>query len=215
MCCGRRPHPHPMPPSIRGRCRALPAGRGILRCQISRRREMGNRNDISRTMRSRNTPMGCLRAEEKRGAHHERHTEDTGAEMGNGTRRGRPGGRRRARATTKSGLARRNPTKRFVQCFLSSAGRLHRARRGQTRLTTARRPRRFHCGSPAQRPGAHPRHDHAHARAADDNRCRVRRCHRGNRRHDQCEHQFLHGCLVSGYIALVHAWRARRVDSRA
>ena len=68
-----------------------------------------SRNDISRTMRSRNTLMGCLRAEGTRDAHHERHTEDTGAEMGNGTRRGRSGGRRSARLTTKAGVARRNP----------------------------------------------------------------------------------------------------------
>ena len=50
--------------------------------------DAGNsRNDISRTLRSRNAPMECLRAEGTRDAHHERHTEDTGAEMGNGTRR--------------------------------------------------------------------------------------------------------------------------------
>jgi hypothetical protein len=68
-----------------------------------------SRNDISRTMRTRNTPMGCLRAEGKRDAHYARRTEDIGAEMGNGTRRGRCGGRRSARGPTKSGIARRNP----------------------------------------------------------------------------------------------------------
>jgi hypothetical protein len=45
-------------------------------------------HNISRTMRSRNTPMGCLRAEGQHDAHHERHTEDSGAEMADGTRRG-------------------------------------------------------------------------------------------------------------------------------
>ena len=38
----------------------------------------------------------------------------------NGTSWGRSGGRRSARATTKSGVARRNPAKRFVQCGVSS-----------------------------------------------------------------------------------------------
>ena len=62
--------------------------------------------------------MGCLCAEGTRDAHHERHTEDTGAETGNGTKRGRSGGRRSVRAITQSGVARRNPAKRFVQCVL-------------------------------------------------------------------------------------------------
>ena len=46
------------------------------------------RHNISRAMRSRHTPMGCLRTEGTRDAHHERHTEDTGTEMGDWTRRG-------------------------------------------------------------------------------------------------------------------------------
>jgi predicted permease len=61
-----------------------------------------SRNDISRTMRSRNTPMGCLRAEGTRDAHHERHTEGTGAETENRTRRGRPGDRRSQRTSDRS-----------------------------------------------------------------------------------------------------------------
>jgi hypothetical protein len=76
--------------------------------------DAGNsRNDISRTLRSRNAPMECLRAEGTRDAHHERHTEDTGAEMGNGTRRdetGWSGGHRSARVTTKWGVASQDPS---------------------------------------------------------------------------------------------------------
>jgi hypothetical protein len=46
--------------------------------------------------------MGCLRAEGTRDAHHERHTEGTGAETGNGTRRGRSGERRSQRTSDRS-----------------------------------------------------------------------------------------------------------------
>ena len=44
--------------------------------------------------------------------------------MGNGTRRGRSGGRRSAKTTTESGFTRRNPAKQSVQYRLSPRGRV-------------------------------------------------------------------------------------------
>jgi len=81
-----------------------------------------SRNCISRTMRSRNTPMGCLRAEGGCDAQNERQTEDTVAQV---LRRGR----RASGASIRQGVRPRSrvvrtrpPRSGFVLSGLSSAG---------------------------------------------------------------------------------------------